>query len=258
MNRTLSYAALFLIFLFAGCVPASPPQPEQPLQILFIGNSYTFVNQMPEMFANLAESGGHRVEVTSLAKSGYSLTDHTQDPETNAVLQGQRWDYVILQEKSDLPVLSGEKEGKMYLGVRQLNQLAVEQSAETVLFMPWAYRDGFPSAGLIDYPAMQSSVANAYMAIAREFDLSVAPVGIVWQAALILDPQLALWNMDGSHPSPLGSYLAANVFYALIIEQSPVGLPHPDSDEVKTEIAKFVQEIAAEIVLENPENWNIP
>ena len=69
---------------------------------------------------------------------------------------------------------------------------------------------------MADYQALQSTVANAYLDVAQEFDLSITPVGIVWQAALDANPNLDLWSSDGSHPSPLGSYLAANVFYALI------------------------------------------
>jgi hypothetical protein len=57
-----------------------------------------------------------------------------------------------------------------------------------------------------------------------EFDLLVALVGLAWQSVLQHEPQLGLWGPDGSHPSPLGSYLAANVFYALIFDESPSGL----------------------------------
>jgi hypothetical protein len=48
------------------------------------------------------------------------------------------------------------------------------------------------------------------------------------------------------------------VLSALVFKQSPVGLPHPEGDEINAETAKFLQEIAAEIVLENPKKWNIP
>ncbi|MGB3702424.1 MAG: DUF4886 domain-containing protein [Anaerolineales bacterium] len=156
------------------------------------------------------------MNVITLAKSGYSLSDHAQDPETRTVIGGQKWDYIILQEKSDIPIIDGGIDGQMYQGVQQINDLAAAQGAKTILFMPWAYQDGFLAAGMADYQALQSTVANAYLDVAQEFDLSITPVGIVWQAALDANPNLDLWSSDGSHPSPLGSYLAANVFYALI------------------------------------------
>ena len=253
MKRFLSLSILFFISLLAGCRPTSQPQSDDPLQILFIGNSYTFVNEMPEVFAELAELGDHEVNVTMLAKAGFSLDDHAQDPETRKVLDSQSWDYVILQEKSNLPILDKEE---MTHGVRQLNELTAGHGTKTILFMPWAYRDGFPAAELDDYQAMQSLVANVYLAVAAEFELSVAPVGIVWQAALERDPQLDLWSSDGSHPSPLGSYLAANVFYALIFGQSPVGKIDLEGVEITAKTEKLLQEITADLVLEDPEKWN--
>ncbi len=253
MKRFLSLSVLFLIFLLTGCRPTSPSQSDDPLQILFIGNSYTFVNEMPEVFAELAELGDHEVNVTMLAKAGFSLNDHAQDPETRKVLDSQSWDYVILQEKSNLPILDKEE---MAQGIRQLNELTAAQGTKNILFMPWAYRDGFPAAELEDYQAMQSLVANAYLAVAADFELSVAPVGIVWQAALERDPQLDLWSSDGSHPSPLGSYLAANVFYALIFSQSPVGKTDFEGAELTMKTEKLLQEITADLVLEDPVKWN--
>jgi hypothetical protein len=68
---------------------------------------------------------------------------------------------------------------------------------------------------------MQEEVAAGYFAIADELDLFVAPVGVVWQNALEDEPDLDLWMLDGKHPTPLGSFLAASVFYALIFNESP-------------------------------------
>ena len=253
MKRFLSLSILFFISLLGGCRPTSPSQSDDPLRILFIGNSYTFVNEMPEVFSELAELGDHDVNVTMLAKAGFSLKDHAQDPETRKVLDSQSWDYVILQEKSDLPVLDREE---MTHGVRQLDELTAGHGTKTILFMPWAYRDGLPSAELEDYQAMQSLVSDAYLAVAGDFELSVAPVGIVWQAALERDPQLDLWSSDGSHPTPLGSYLAANVFYALIFSQSPIGKTDFEGTELTMKTEKLLQEITADLVLDDPEKWN--
>lgn len=245
-SNNLFCTFLIVVFFIVGC--ASPPALEEPLQILFIGNSYTFVNQMPETFATLAELGGHEVMVTSLAKGGYSLANHAQDNSTRSALESQRWDYVILQEKSDFPISQVDRESQMYPSIRLLNELAAAQGAETILFMPWAYRDGFPEFGLSDYLAMQAEVANAYIEIADELGLRVAPVGLAWQSVLQHEPQLGLWGPDSSHPSPLGSYLAANVFYALIFNESLSGLLYTPQG-VNERAGKVVVEIASQSVL---------
>ena len=101
MKRIIGYILLVFTAIISGCSPS--PVPEEPIQILFIGNSYTFFNDMPGIFSDLAESGGFDADVTTVAKGGYSLADHTQDAETRSILESQNWDFVILQEKSDIP-----------------------------------------------------------------------------------------------------------------------------------------------------------
>lgn len=115
---------------------------------------------MPEVFAELADLGDYRVNVTTLAKSGYSLSDHAQDPETLLVFDGQKWDYIILQEKSDIQIIDRGIDGQFYQGVQQINDLAAAQGANTTMFRPWAYQNGFPAAGMADYQALQSKVAK--------------------------------------------------------------------------------------------------
>lgn len=253
MKRFLSLIILFFILLVAACKPASLPEVEEPINILFIGNSYTFVNEMPEIFAELAELGEHNVKVTTLAKAGYSLDDHVQDPQTRRLIRDENWDYVILQEKSSLPVLDIEL---MAQGVSQLIELAADQNSETILFMPWAYQSGFPEAGLADYQAMQSKVAETYLDLGQDFDISVAPVGIAWQKLLENEPELDLWNPDGSHPTWRGSFLAASTFYALLFQESPAGLWEPDrSVDAEFEITRLLEETAAETVIGNPGLW---
>ena len=255
MNKILVCTDFIIAVLFAGC--NAGPRPQEPLQILFIGNSYTFINDMPEIFANLAESGGHEVIVATQAIGGFSLADHAQDSSTRSIIESQSWDLVVLQEKSDIPALIAEREEKMCPNVRQLNDLVKVQGAKTILFMHWAYQDGYPAVGLLDYQAMQDEVALGYLAIADELDLLVAPVGITWQNALVDEPNLDLWMPDGKHPSPLGSFLAASVFYALIFNESPAGLPF-SVNGVGEDVGVTIMEIAAETVLENSANWNIP
>ena len=85
MNKILVCTAFIIAVLFARCNAGSRPQ--EPLQILFIGNSYTFFNDMPEIFANLAETGGHEVIITTQARGGFSLVDHAQDSEKRPINQ---------------------------------------------------------------------------------------------------------------------------------------------------------------------------
>ena len=94
---------------------------------------------------------------------------------------------------------------------------------------------------------MQAALSAGYMAIAEELDADVAPVGRAWQEALLLEAQTALWRFDRRHPSLQGSYLAASVFYALIFQESPVGLGYTAG--LSDDQAQFLAEVAAKTVL---------
>lgn len=251
MKRILGFVILVSTVVVSGCNPG--PVPEEPLRILYIGNSFTFFNDMPGIFSDLAESGGYEVDVTTLAKGGYSLADHAQDAETRTILESQKWDFVILQEKSDIPALVADREELMYPSVRQLNQTINEMGGKTILFMSWAYRDGFSEAGFPDHSAMQKEVATGYFTIADELDLLVAHVGLAWQNALVGDPNLNLWMPDGKHPTPIGSFLAAAVFYALIFNDRPADLIYSFGIYSDDEVFYLLQ-IAGETVLSDSEN----
>jgi hypothetical protein len=68
-------------------------------------------------------------------------------------------------------------------------------------------------------------LSNSCFRIAKELNSMVAPVGVAWSYVLEQKPSLQVFHQDGSHPSPVGSYLASCVFYSVFFKRSPVGLP---------------------------------
>lgn len=225
-------------------------------RVLFIGNSLTFFNDLPGMFAELARSGGHEVEADMSARGGWTLSDHATSTMTIEKMERQNWDFVVLQEQSVVASIAEERNKQMYPAVRVLDGKSSEGDAAPILFMPWAYRDGLPSAGGKDFGDMQAQLHTGYMDIANELDAMVAPVGIAWQSGMAQNPQPDLWQFDGIHPSIEGTYLTACVFYAVVFQQSPEGLAYRAG--LSEEAAQFMQAIAAETVMQDPERWNIP
>ena len=224
--------------------------------MLFVGNSLTFFNDLPELFAALAGSGGHSVEVGMSAQGGQTLAGHASSTATLKKLTGQRWDFVLLQEQSRIPAIAAQRKEQMVPAARLLDEKAAESGADTVLFLTWASRDGLPGAGFKDYAAMQAAIEAGYLEVAGEIGAVVAPVGVAWQRALEEHPELELWQRDGSHPSPEGTYLAACVFYATLLGESPEGAGYVAG--LPEETARFLQSVAAETVLGDPERWNLP
>eukprot|EP00899_Mesostigma_viride_P028478 jgi/Mesvir1/8815/Mv02716-RA.1 len=129
------------------------------------------------------------------------------------MLRSRKWDHVILQEQSVLPTLPmRQKQALFFPAVKNLAQQVRAVGAEPVLFMTWAWEHGVPEVGNSNFRTMAASLAGG---------LRVAPVGIAWKRALERNASLALWRDDGLHPSPLGSAIAAAVFYALLFGESP-------------------------------------
>jgi len=218
------------------------------IQILFIGNSYTFSNDLPEMFSKLAREGGHDVSAEVIANGGWTLEEHAQSNDTLENIQNGEWNYVILQEQSVIPSNPIVREQRMYPAVRNLYREIEIIGGSTILFMTWGRRDGLLQLGYRNYNEMQAELERGYEKIANELNITVSPVGTAWQKALEKDTQIDLWQMDGSHPSVKGTYLTACVFYAVIFQESPEGLSYMAGLQI--DVGNLLQSVAAETVLQ--------
>jgi hypothetical protein len=237
------------LFFDSNCVDLTGSNPCQ--HVLFIGNSYTYVNDLPAMFVRLARSGGHAIDASMVAEGGWTLSDHIKSSKTLEKIKSQKWDYVVLQEQSQIPASGEAREKGMYPSARMLSELIIVGGGQPIFFQTWGHRDGWPEMGLNGYDEMQHSLDQGYREIARQLNLPVAPVGDAWELAMRQNSQLVLWQEDGSHPTEEGTYLSACVFYASIFHQSPEGLSFHSN--LKGEIPALLQKIAAETALTNPD-----
>jgi hypothetical protein len=223
--------------------------------VLFIGNSYTYVNDLPAMFTKLARAGQALVEAAKVAEADETLAEHVASPETATALAAERWDVVVLQEQSQIPSVERYRQTEMYPAARQLVRMVRDVGAQPVFYLTPARRYGWPESGLDGYASMQSAVDEGYLVIAREVDVAVAPVGYAWADVLDHGAGSGLWQRDGSHPTVEGTYLAACVFYATIFRKSPEGLKYYAG--LPTNEAKKLQAIASDIVLADPGRWGL-
>jgi hypothetical protein len=235
-------AVAVLALVAAGRLPACQFTPaDQCTRVLFIGNSYTSVNDLPGTFARLAASGGHRVETGMYAPGGAFLADEAANAEVAAAIAGTRWTAVVLQEQSQRPASAAEL-GLFIPAASRLASMAIGDGARPYLLETWAHREGWPELGM-DYAAMQRAIDEGYAAAAAQVGATVIPAGEAWQRALGAAPPTALWQDDGSHPSPAGTYLAACVTYRTLFGASPVGLG--DHEGLPDDVAARLQQLAA-------------
>jgi hypothetical protein len=227
------------LVLCGAALPAAARDEPKPIRILFIGNSYTYVNDLPKMIAELANAGKQRpLEHDRETPGGCSLEKHWKDEKALKKIQAGPWDYVVLQEHSMRPLtdrqLMFEYGGKLDAEIRKRN-------AKTLLYQTWARQDT---------PEKQPELSKAYLDLGKELKADVVPAGMAWERALKEDPKLVLHNPDKSHPSRAGTYLTACVFYAVLYGKSPEGLPGAigglsDEDARKLQVIawKTVQEL---------------
>jgi hypothetical protein len=250
-KKILSVLCCFIIFI-TGCSTEKSSENKKSRacqRILFLGNSYTYVNDLPKTFAQLADAGGHCVETGMIAKGGWTLAHHANSSETISAIQSSKWNYVVMHEQSQIPSIEESRKYTMYPSLRYLVPIIKQSSATPIFFLTWAHRNGWPDRGLSDYESMQFQIAQGYKEIAHELDVLVAPVGLVWSQARKQYSELDLWQADGSHPSEQGTYLSACVFYAVIFHQSAEGLKYRGS--ISKDNAHRIQKTAADYVLHN-------
>ncbi|MFH7245314.1 MAG: DUF4886 domain-containing protein [Spirulina sp.] len=212
-----------------------PPPPQGPIQVLFVGNSLTFYNNG----INYHLSGFTRtLQAGSVSQPNYSFKDHSQDEDTLQAIRNGPWNYVILQDQSQLPVINPSF-SEYY--AKALAQVVRDSGSEPMLMMTWERRDS------LDQGVNTRNLANAYNALGETINALVIPVGLAFEQAYRTRPDLIL-DADDAHPTIYGTYLAACVLYGFLMHLSPVGLVYRDP-AISAEDAAFLQQIAAEILV---------
>lgn len=216
------------------------PPPRTTLRILFIGNSHTFVNDIPGLVTAMGAKIGCRVTAKSVVAGGQTLEGHWNGPEARGLIEGDWWDFVVLQEQSTRPVV--DPDGYRRLAT-QFCELA-RRDAVPLLYVCWAREDAADSQDALTDRAIDVHKGTK--------DVEVCPVGEAWRRVRAEQPDVALFT-DGNHASAAGSYLTACVFHAIVHRASPVGLPHDVTTESGTHVAVdeatagLLQEIAWQV-----------
>ncbi len=238
------------------------------LKVLFLGNSHTFYNDLPQLTYDLALSNGDTIMFESNTPGGCTLghpqNGHLYNSISLALIDSMAWDYVILQEHSLFAVIEYYRDTYMYPGARSLDSLIKvnNECTETLVQVIWGKKYGGVhcinlscTIDFDDYAHMQDSLTAEYLRLGDTLSCTVAPTGPAWKQSILNGDPIELFHPDESHPSYAGSYLAACVYYAVLFQKSPIGSPF--SGQLDPEDALYLQQIADEVVFSDPELWNI-
>jgi len=216
-------AIFTLLLLVVATLSFSQADRSDTTKVLFIGNSYTYFNSSPELLKGLAKERfpNQVVETQLISQGGMTLERHWKENRALQAIKSKDWDYVVLQEQSKLGmrvIVDNEthfgQTDLFFAYARKFDAEIKKSNAKTVFFMTWS-TEGKPKE--------QGILTHAYTSIAKELGAILAPVGLAWDKIRNND-QVDLYFVDGSHPSPQGSYLVATTIFATLFGESPVNL----------------------------------
>ena len=247
---------LILLFVLLPCFGWAQKPQQDSLRLLFVGNSYTYYHDLPKMVYEIAKSQNRKLSVHSITKGGEKLKGHLANPKLRKMLLTQHWDFVVLQEQSSTPAKQTEVVmAESYPAAKSLDSLIHIGSpkAQTIFYMTWGHKygtthqiDNYPLA--YTYEGMQERIKTSYLEMTYQNNAICAPVGMAWQRVREQRSDYQLYTSDLSHPSVLGTYLAANVIYTTIF-----GVPYQSdvTAGLDPEKAEYIQQVAQNTVFEN-------
>jgi hypothetical protein len=212
-------------------------------EVLFIGNSYVYVNDMPSILEQLSVStkDSKPIHCSTATVGGATLEMFWNDPKTHQILKSRKWDIVVLQEQSTRPITDPALFSKY--GGLLANEIK-STGAKPYLYMTWARKDT---------PDTQDILTRGYRDLGTKYGCTVAPVGEAWRTVRKQYPSYEIFESDGSHPNPEGAYLTACVFYGAISGKSPIGLTNKanttnGSINLDKQVALYLQTTAGDAV----------
>ncbi|MBQ7172064.1 MAG: hypothetical protein IJR89_07295 [Clostridia bacterium] len=226
----------------------TPPK-AGPVRVLFIGNSHTYFNDMPTIFGEIAAADGREIEVKSVLKGGWTLEKHANKTDEcgeqiEKMLQEERFDYVILQENSDMLMSTAYYPTRYEKAVASLVGRIHKNGAEPILYSTWG---NWLEKNTMDTEKTRT-LAKRNTAIGRELDVPVAYAGFAFMK-VYSDPanRIKLHYTDNHHPSLYGSCLAAMTIYATAFPDSDIRAV-PYHGKISEAFAATLKNAAYEVV----------
>lgn len=252
-----------ILLLAAPLLLASQGNYKKKATVLFLGNSYTYVNDLPSLIKNVALANGDSLVYDANTIGGYSLANHFANATSISKIKSRAWDYVVLQAQSQEPSFPDAQVSAQTLPYAlKLDSVIKENSncSNVVYYETWGRKNGdqqncanYPP--LCTYLGMQNRLRKWYKYFSDNTSEVMAPVGEAWRASIAVSPTLELYDPDQSHPSLVGSYLAACVFYETLFQRSVLSNTYNPGLPANT--LTFLQQTAHTVLRDSLATWNI-
>lgn len=260
INRCMNLKFFLFLLLPLSLLSQTP---SKKIRVLFIGNSYTYVNNLPLLISNLGLATGDSMFYDSSAPGGYTFLNHTNDVTTLSKISAGNWDYVVLQAQSQEPSFSPTQVASQTLpSAIKLDTLIKHYNpcATTVFYETWGRKNGdvgncqfYPP--VCTYVGMQNRLKASYKLFADSCRALMAPAGEAFRLSITNQPTLNLYQADDSHPSLEGSFLTAAVFYEMLFKKSVITNTYNPGVAVASH--SFLLQTAHSTVSDSMMVWNI-
>ena len=227
------------------------------MSILFIGNSFSYYHCLPKLVVRFARSSGSgHLVVDGAFRGGATLKMLWHDGKAIKKLEHKNFNYVVLQERGRLGgVIEGGivhvgKPAEFHKYVSKFNTMIRKANAETILYCPPA----FLGIGLM---GDAKKLHKAHVVLAKKLHIALIPAEAAFILALKMRPDINLFEHDGHHPNPLGTYLVACLFYKKLFHAKVANLPlisylsrseklptHPKTVSLSRADARFLWSVA--------------
>ncbi len=220
-NKFLSPFLYFLLILSVNA--------QSTKKVLFIGNSYIAVNNLPSIVSAMATNTGDLLIYDSNTPGGFRFMNHAANTTTLNKINSNNWDYVVLQAQSQEAAFSQSQMNNEVFPYATTLSNAIRQNNECsqpLFYMTWGRQNGDPGncpyiPWVCTYEGMDDVIRNSYLFMAEQNQAELSPVGAVWRYIRLNNPSINLYSSDESHPSMAGSYAAACAFYTMIYKKDP-------------------------------------
>nr|NQU90684.1 T9SS type A sorting domain-containing protein [Bacteroidota bacterium] len=235
----------------------------QTKKVLFLGNSYTNVNMLPQITADVAASLGDTLLYDYNTPGGYTLQLHSTNETSLHKIREGNWDFVVLQEQSQRPAMPiNQVLENVFPYAHYLDSVITAHNpcGETMFYMTWGRKNGDATycpvwPPVCTYIGMDSLLRLRYMMMADSNDAMASPVGAVWRYIRQHFPSIELYMSDESHPSEAGSYAAACCFATAIFRENPLDINYDFT--LNSTDALNIRRATKAIVYDSLLKWNI-
>jgi len=208
--------SLVSIFLFLFTINAKSQTKADTLNVLFVGNSFTYYYNMPQMVQAMSKGKNIFIKTRQSTVGGSSLKDHweeTRGTKTRTLLNKYKWDFVVFNNHSLVTINDYDNFVKY---TKLFSELVKRQGAKPILIMTWPY---------LSNPLMQEHISKSYIDIGHKLNTLVLPIGDIFVKARKLRPDINFYA-DDKHPAEKFTYLNALIFYKSFTQNSLDEIPH--------------------------------